>query len=341
MCYLWEKSQELLHDIVATRSPNIPLVNDIVMGWDFLGAVLDSDIKEHDILLMVSLDGAQLYKSKESDCWMYIWIIGNLSPDIRYRKLNVLPGSFIPGPKKPKNVDSFLFPGMHHLAMIQCKGLSMWDPFSDSRYSSYVYLLFTTANGPGLVYWDRMVGHSSKNGCHLYCGLPGRQKERTHCYYPALLCPRDRVSKGSNHADINVFSLPPGGFSDYSQNLHKIVSVANQTQWDKMKMETGLTKPPLILGLNRLHSLGVPLCMMTDIMHLAGNILDLLISLWRADIDVGPSNDKATWDWAIFRDEDLWTSHGKDITAAGSFLPGSYNSKPCNITEKINTQYKT
>ena len=186
MRYLWEKSQELLHDIIATCSPNIPLINDIVMGWDFLGAVLDGDIKEHDIVLMVSLNGAQLYESKESDCSMYIWIIGNLSPDIHYRKLNVLPGGFIPGLKKPKNVDSFLFPGMHHLAAIQHEGISMWDPFSDSRYSSYVYLLFTTADGPGLVYWDRMVVHSGKNGCCLYCGLPGRQKERAHRYYPAL-----------------------------------------------------------------------------------------------------------------------------------------------------------
>jgi hypothetical protein len=191
MCYLWEKTQELFHDIVATRSPGIPLINDIVMGWDFFGTVLDGDIKEHDIVLMVSLDGAQLYESKESDCWMYIWIIGNLSPDIRYCKLNVLPGGFIPGPKKPKNMDSFLFPGMHHLAAIQCEGLSMWDPLSDSHYSLYIYLLFTTADGPGLVYWDGMVGHSSKNGCCLYCGLPGRQKERAHRYYPALLCPRD------------------------------------------------------------------------------------------------------------------------------------------------------
>ena len=112
-------------------------------------------------------------------------------------------------------------------------------------------------------------------------------------------------------------------------------------QWDKMKTETSLTKPPLILGLNPLHSLGVPLCMTTDVMHLAGNISDLLISLWRADMDVGPGDDKSTWDWAIFRDEDLWTSHGKDVAAAGSFLPGSYDRKPHNITEKINTQYKT
>lgn len=131
MHYLWEKAQEVLHHIIATQLPHIPVVNDIAMGWDFLGAVLDGDIKEHDVVLMVSLDGVQLYESKDSDCWMYIWIIGNLSPDIHYRKLNVLLGSFIPGPKKPKNIDSFLFPGMHHLAAIQREGLAIWKPLSN------------------------------------------------------------------------------------------------------------------------------------------------------------------------------------------------------------------
>ena len=341
MRYLWEKVQELLRDIVATHSPNIPLVDDVAMGWDLLGAVLGGHIKGHDIVLMVSMDGAQLYENKESDCWMYIFIIANLSPDTRYHKLNVLPGGFIPGPKKPKNIYSLLFPGMHHFAAIQHEGLSMWDPLSDSHYASYVYFLFTTADGPSLVYWDGMVSHSSTNGCRLYCGLPGRRKERAHRYYPALLCPHDRVPEGSNHPDIDVFKLPAGSSSDYSQNLHMIVSVPNQTQWDKMKTETGLTKPPLILGLNSLHSLGVPLCMTTNIMHLAGNISDLLISLWGGEMDVGPGDDKSTWEWAVFKDENLWASHSEDVAAASSFLPGSYDRKPRNIAEKINTQYKT
>ena len=134
--------------------------------------------------------------------------------------------------------------------------------------------------------------------------------------------------------------LPPGGSLDYLQNLMKIVSVPNQTQWDKMKTETGLTKPPLILGLNPLCSLDVPLCMMTDIMHLAGNISNLLISLWHGDMKVGPNDDKSTWEWAVFRDEHLWASHGKDIATTGTFLPGFYNCKPHNIAKKINTQYK-
>ena len=144
MQYLYRKAQEILNNVVATGSPHIPVVNDIVMGWDFLGAVLDENIQEHDIVLMVSLDGAQLYDSKESDCWMYIWVIANLLPDICYHKFNVLPGSFIPGPKKPKNVDSFLFRGLHHLAAIQQNGLHIWNSLTNSQCLSFVYLLFTT-----------------------------------------------------------------------------------------------------------------------------------------------------------------------------------------------------
>ncbi|KIJ06804.1 hypothetical protein PAXINDRAFT_32296, partial [Paxillus involutus ATCC 200175] len=82
---------------------------------------------ENDIVLMVSLDGAQLYEHKDSDCWMYVWIIVNLAPDQRYQKIHVCPGGFIPGPNKPKNLDSFLCVGMHHVAVLQKEGLQIWD----------------------------------------------------------------------------------------------------------------------------------------------------------------------------------------------------------------------
>ncbi|KIK19061.1 hypothetical protein PISMIDRAFT_13953 [Pisolithus microcarpus 441] len=87
MDYLHTRTMEVLQGLQETG--NIPVIDDIVMGWDYLGAVLDGDIKQQDIILMVSLDGAQLYDSKESDCWMYIWIVVNLPPDKRYCKLHV------------------------------------------------------------------------------------------------------------------------------------------------------------------------------------------------------------------------------------------------------------
>jgi hypothetical protein len=38
----------------------------------------------------------------------------------------------------------------------------IWDADHNLVFHSDVYLLFPTADGPGLVYWDRMVGHSGK-----------------------------------------------------------------------------------------------------------------------------------------------------------------------------------
>ena len=77
------------------------------------------------------------------------------------------------------------------------------------------------------------------------------------------------------------------------------------------------------------------------IMHLAGNLTDLLISLWHGTIVTGPDDDKLTWDWAVLHDPVVWGKHGQLVEHAGHYLPGSFDRKLCNITEKINTQYKT
>ena len=231
MCYLHEHTQQIIAELQRTGS--ISLVDDIAAGWDYLRAVLDGDIKKDNIVLMVSLDGVQLYESKQSDCWIYIWVILNLSPDKQYKKVHICPGGFIPGPNKPKNIDSFLFVGLHHIAALQREGLRIWDASKDCVFQSDLYLLFTTADGPGLVCWDGMVGHSGKNSCHLYCPMPGRCKG-TH-YYPALLRPQGNCIAGSDHLDINVFQLPLGGSGDYAHNLEHLISSPSQQQWDLRK----------------------------------------------------------------------------------------------------------
>ncbi|KIK29823.1 hypothetical protein PISMIDRAFT_88326 [Pisolithus microcarpus 441] len=339
MRYLHERTQQILAELRQSRS--ISLIDDVVAGWDYLGAVLDGDIKKDDIVIMVSLDGAQLYESKQSDCWIYIWIILNLAPDKRYKKVHVCPGGFIPGPNKPKNIDSFLFVGLHHIAALQHEGLRIWDASEDRIFTSGLYLLFTTADGPGLVCWDGMVGHSGKNGCRVYCPTPSRRKIHGTHYYLALLKPRDSSVPGSDHPDIDVFQLPLSGSGDYAHNLARLISAPSQRQWDIRKTETGITKPPLILGLDPSRSLGVPLCMTTDIMHLAGNLSDLLISLWRGTMECVHTDSKDSWDWAVLRDEEIWTMHGQAVEDAGISIPGSFDRKPRNIADKINTDYKT
>ncbi|EGN91266.1 hypothetical protein SERLA73DRAFT_29518, partial [Serpula lacrymans var. lacrymans S7.3] len=94
----------------------------------------------------------------------------------RYQKIYVRPGGFIPGPNKPKNLDSFQCVGMHHISTLQKEGLNIWDANRNIVFCLDIYLLFPTADGLGLVYWDGMVGHSGKNGCRIYCGILGQHK---------------------------------------------------------------------------------------------------------------------------------------------------------------------
>ena len=60
---------------------------------------------------------------KASACWIYIWVVLNLAPERRYKKKHVLISGFIPGLNNPKNLDSFLLPGLQHLVALQKEGL--------------------------------------------------------------------------------------------------------------------------------------------------------------------------------------------------------------------------
>lgn len=86
--------------------------SDILHGTDLISAFQDGCVDKDDIVLMFLIDGAQLYAKKASACWIYIWVLLNLSPAQRYKKKCVFIGGFIPGPNNPKNTDSFLFLGL-------------------------------------------------------------------------------------------------------------------------------------------------------------------------------------------------------------------------------------
>ncbi|KIP08709.1 hypothetical protein PHLGIDRAFT_68944 [Phlebiopsis gigantea 11061_1 CR5-6] len=76
-------------------------------------------------------------------------------------------------------------------------------------------------------------------------------------------------------------------------------------------------------------------------MHLAAlNIPDLLISLWRATLNCDANDSKDYWDWAIFRDAEIWKAHGKTVADATPYLPGSFDRPPRNIAEKLTSGYK-
>ncbi|KAG2340373.1 hypothetical protein BDR05DRAFT_984087 [Suillus weaverae] len=152
---------------------------DFFDGSDYLQAVQEGKIKQEDQVLMFSTDGAQLFPNKASDCWMSIWVLFDRSPDMRYKKKCVLPGIIIPGPRKPKNLDSFLYPSFHHLSAIQQEGLTIWDAARNTSLVSHPFLALGTADGPNTLRSHRIRDCNLLKRFVLHASLPRTAVDRT------------------------------------------------------------------------------------------------------------------------------------------------------------------
>jgi len=172
MFYRWDRTEELRRERGQSDDPP-DIYDDILCGESYLNLVNDGTIDEYDTVLMLSIDGAQLYEHKESNCWIYIWILVDLGPDKRYKIRNILPGGIIPGPGSPKDFDSFLFPGLAHVSAIQCEGLNIWDSYHRRRARSFLFLLLVLVDAVAMAYLSGSVGHHGRKGCRLLCGLIG------------------------------------------------------------------------------------------------------------------------------------------------------------------------
>ncbi|KAJ3816786.1 hypothetical protein F5880DRAFT_1626456 [Lentinula raphanica] len=75
-------------------------------------------------------------------------------------------------------------------------------------------------------------------------------------------------------------------------------------------------------------------------MHLFSlNGPDLLIPLWRGKFDCDKTDSRASWEWAVLKDN-VWKQHGKTVAACTPYIPGSFDRPPRNPAEKINSGYK-
>lgn len=348
MHYRRQCTEKMMEDFRANGNRiNIRVFQDVIHGSEYWKHVMSGNIRGwKDIVLLLSLDGAQLYRMKQSDCWIYIWILLDLAPEARYKEKHVLVGGVIPGPNKPKHMESFLFPGMHHIAALMRDGnFQVWDAKLVRSYMADLFVALVCADGPGLAEINGFVGHSGRLGCRLYCGMQSRLKPGTGIYYPVCLKPDEPYDvPKSAHPDVAVGRRPPSQddvIQAYNRNLHTVLESRTLAAYRKHRLATGIAKQTMLSGLPSNRIFSIPGCFTADIMHLGGiNIPQLCVALWRGTIDCAPGDSKATWDWAVFSDARRWQEHGKNVEMARQYLPGSFDRPPRNIQEKLTSGYK-
>jgi hypothetical protein len=320
--------------------------NDTVCGQELLDVWSDGRFKKSDVALQFSIDGAQLRPDQASEAWVFIWVIHNLPPDMRYTKAFIIPGAIVPGPYKPGDMDSFLFPSLYHVAALQREGLRIYDASLDTVTTcSRPLVLFGTADSPGSASMSGMVGHGGKFGCRLYCDMPGRRRFGDSHYYPAMKAPLgDYDVPGCCHPDVtetdlNVYrsNLP----RKYSENLGYLLGASTLAEYRSRRLAVGLCKQALFSGLP-CQPIPVPSIFTMDIMHLSVlNEPDLFLKLFTGKLDVSEPDDRETWDWAVFLGKPaLWNAHGETVARSVPYIPSSFGRAPRDPSKKINSGYK-
>ena len=300
--------------------------DDIFCGSDYLGAVENGQINDYDTVVMLSIDGAQLYRNKKSDCWIYIWVILDLAPDQRYKIRNILPGGVIPGPGHPKILDSFLFPGLAHISAIQKEGLHIWDGYNRMAAVSFLFLLLALADAVAMAELSGSVGHHGRKGCRLLCPLIGRNKLGGSHYYPALLQSLGADNLFRDHPDVDIGNLPPVDPAKYREDLNFVLESQTEVQYKQRRLQTGIRKATIFDGLPRI--LEPPTCFPGDIMHQPViNLTGLMFDLFCDREGCRKGDPNGVWEWAVLKG-DVWKTHGKAVADAASYFPRSFDRTP-------------
>ena len=113
-----------------------------------------------DVALALSTDGAQLTMKKQSDTWLLILVLLNLPSEIRYKSKNIIITLTIPGPRAPRNIESFVYPVFEEMAMAS-EGIWLWDALDSSYFLNHTCITMILGDMLGSAKLNGMAGHSA------------------------------------------------------------------------------------------------------------------------------------------------------------------------------------
>ena len=136
-----------------------------------------------DIALQMLLDGFQVSKLRDHSMTPVIFIILNLTPRRLYRNKNILLSCLIPGPKKHKDANSFLFPVVEELLQLGDGVSDVYNAFTETNCELYAHLLALSGDDPASA--EAMGGKNPGNAlcpCN-YCSLQAVYHRGNRTYY--------------------------------------------------------------------------------------------------------------------------------------------------------------
>ena len=281
-----------------------------------------------DTALSISSDGAQLTMKKQSNMWLLIVVLLNLSPEICYKAKNVIIPLAIPGPLAPGNVESFIYPLFEELAQASV-GMWTWDAVDSSYFVLRAYLCGIKGDMLGSAKLSGMAGHSAVYGDRFSLvqgARPTNAKGSKFQYYP--ISPPQKEIHNKYRPIVDMKNLPLRTQAHYWETIKRLES-ATKSEQKRIVTETGISRLTMCAASPAFsHPSFFPL----DPFHLFyENCMPHIWDLW-----VTHSTDEEI----IHMPKEMASQLGEEIEKAMNTLPSSFSGPIRDTHKKRHSQYK-
>lgn len=277
-----------------------------------------------DVAMGFSTDGFCLYRRRgKKSAWPLLLFTYNLPPDVRFHLANVISLGIIP--RKPKDIDSFLWPMVKEFLRLAI-GITAYDALSDMSFRLHAYLILLFGDIPAVSMLMLMKGHNGLSPCRMCqirgVAMPGETTSKTK-YVPLFRC--DEENSGQN-VQLDPLDLPLRTHDDFMEQAEEVQSAPTATESKRLAREYGIKGVSI---LSQLSSISFPRSFPYDFMHLIWeNLLPNLIKLWTGTfkgLDEGNEHYHLS--------PRAWTAIGKACSKAGPLIPAAYGPKPEDLSD--------
>lgn len=291
-----------------------------------------------DVALGLSTDGFAPFKRRTKTAWPLILFNYNLPPEIRFHLEHVIGFGIIPGPNKPTDFDSFLWPLVKELLRLEV-GVHAYDSLTGEFFALRAFLILVFGDIPAISMVMRMKGHNGFAPCRM-CNITGVRipDTRTPYYVPLDRSRHPDVLDTQDPSVVKTFDpthLPLRAHSEFLTQAHDVQFAATQADSDRLSKKCGVKGVPILSALS---SLTFPSSFPYDFMHLIWeNVVKNLMLLWSGNYK-GLDEGDGSYQFPT----DVWEAIGKATAASGDYIPYVFGPRPPNVaSDKISWTAET
>lgn len=264
-----------------------------------------------DLALGHAMDGVSLFKSRShsSSCTPIITVIYNLPPQLRSRCANILINAVIPGPKAPKDTDSFMYPITQEAKQL-ARGVDAFNAIKEEAFDLRGY--FIRAFGDMVAMYKSMVMTGALGVRHCRrCKIRGILSDQGVYYCP--------LHPPGSEEGYDPVSLPARTHEDFVTTAARVKEAPNKAARERIGKETGITGRSFILDF--------PGCDMTqstpfDFMHLFfKNNAENQIKIWKGSFK--KALDELGGDYIL--PKETWDIIGREVATANRTIPSAFS----------------